>query len=351
MVESPDEKRGLSYRDAGVDIDAQDEAIRRLRPHARSTHTKEVLADIGTFGGLFHLTPKGIKDPVLVASTDGVGTKLKIAVMAGRHDGVGYDLVSHCVNDILVQGAIPLFFLDYFATGKLDPGVVEAVLSGMARACREVGCALIGGELAEMGDLYRPGDYDIAGFIVGAVERAHVITGAGIRPGDVVLALPSVGLHTNGYSLARKIFFDRLGLSHDARIDVLGGTVADVLLAPHRSYLAPLKRLIGTGKLKGLAHITGGGITDNVPRILPAGCAARIDRSRIQVLPVFRFLQEKGVVAQSEMWRTFNMGVGMVIVTSSADAGAVEKHLADCGETPVRIGVIEQGARGVVYED
>jgi phosphoribosylformylglycinamidine cyclo-ligase len=351
MADSPDDRKGLSYRDAGVDIDAQDEAIRRLRPHARSTHTPEVLADIGTFGGLFHLTPRGFVDPVLVASTDGVGTKLKIAVMAGRHDGVGYDLVSHCVSDILVQGAMPLFFLDYFATGKLDPAVVESVLSGMARACREAGCALIGGELAEMGDLYRPGDYDIAGFIVGAVERAHVITGAGIRPGDVILALPSVGLHTNGFSLARKILFDRLGLAHDTRIDALGGTVADVLLAPHRSYLVPLKGLIGTGKLKGLAHITGGGLTDNVPRILPQGCSALIDRSRIGVLPVFRYLQEKGGVPQSEMWRTFNMGVGMVIVTSAADAAAVEKHLADCGETPSRIGAIVEGSREVVYGD
>src|SRR5262245_16181407 len=191
-----DATKGLSYREAGVDIDAQDEAIRRLRPHARSTHTPEVLADIGTFGGLFHLTPRGYRDPVLVGSTDGVGTKLKVAVMAGVHDTVGYDLVSHCVNDILVQGASPLFFLDYFATGKLDPAIVEAVISGMARACREAGCALIGGELAEMGDLYKPGDYDIAGFIVGAVERDRLVTGASIQAGDLLIGLPSVGLHT-----------------------------------------------------------------------------------------------------------------------------------------------------------
>jgi phosphoribosylformylglycinamidine cyclo-ligase len=219
----------------------------------------------------------------------------------------------------------------------------------MARACREAGCALIGGELAEMGDLYRPGDYDVAGFIVGAVERAHVITGAGIRPGDVILALPSVGLHTNGYSLARRIFFDHLGLSCDARVEELQATVADLLLAPHRSYLAPLRDLIGTGKIKGLAHITGGGLTDNVPRILPEGCSARIYPGRIRVLPIFRFLQKSGWVEESEMWRTFNMGVGMVIVTSPPDAAAVEEHLTRLGESPFRIGAIEEGPRRVVY--
>jgi len=346
----------LSYRDAGVDIDAQDEAIRRLRPHAKSTHTPEVLADIGTFGGLFHLGPRGFRDPVLVSSTDGVGTKLRVAVMAGRHDTIGYDLVSHCVNDILVQGAVPLFFLDYFATGHLDPPIVESVISGMARACREAQCALIGGELAEMGDLYRRGDYDIAGFIVGAVERDRVITGAGIRPGDVMLGLPSVGLHTNGYSLARRIFFDRLGLSHDSRVEELGATVGECLLAPHKSYLPPLRDLVtsapvgGRGPVKGLAHITGGGITDNVPRILPDDCRARVDRRRIRVLPVFRYLEKEGGVEEAEMWRTFNMGIGMVVVVSEADAVGVEDRLKEAGESPARIGVIEKGPRGVVYE-
>ncbi|HET9480489.1 MAG TPA: phosphoribosylformylglycinamidine cyclo-ligase, partial [Candidatus Polarisedimenticolia bacterium] len=327
------------------------EAIRRLRPHAKSTHTKEVLADIGTFGGLFHLTPRGLADPVLVASTDGVGTKLKVAVAAGVHDTIGYDLVAHCVNDILVQGAFPLFLLGYFATGRLDPAIVEAVLSGMARACREFGCALIGGELAEMGDLYRPGDYDIAGFIVGAVERDRLITGETIAPGDVLIGLPSVGLHTNGYSLARRIFFGRLGLKPDSRVEELGATVSQLLLAPHRGYLAPLRDLVDRRLLKGLAHITGGGLTDNVPRILPEGCAAVFTRSAIRVPPIFAFMQREGRVAEDEMWRTFNMGVGMVLVAEPGNAGAIEEHLFRIGEAPSRIGVVGAGARRVVYKD
>jgi phosphoribosylformylglycinamidine cyclo-ligase len=343
--------RGLSYRDAGVDIDAQDEAIRRLRPHAKSTHTPEVLADIGAFGGLFHLAPRGYRDPVLVASTDGVGTKLKVAVMAGVHDTVGYDLVAHCVNDILVQGAFPLFFLDYFATGRLEPGVVEAVVSGMSRACREFGCALIGGELAEMGDLYRPGDYDIAGFIVGAVERERLVTGSAIAPGDILIGLPSVGLHTNGYSLARRIFFEKMGLTHDSAVPDLGATVAQALLAPHRGYLAPLKDLVTGGLLRGMAHITGGGLTDNVPRILPPGCAAIFHRGAIEVLAIFRFLQREGNVADAEMWRTFNMGIGMVLAVAPENLAAVESHLTGMGEKHSRIGLIEAGPRRVIYRD
>jgi len=343
---------GLSYRESGVDIDAQDEAIRRLRPHVRTTHTPQVLADIGTFGGLFHFAQLGYKDPVLVASTDGVGTKLKVAVMAGIHDTVGADLVSHCVNDILVQGAVPLFFLDYFATGRLDPAIVESVLSGMARACREAGCALIGGELAEMGDLYRPGDYDIAGFIVGAVERDRLITGSAIVAGDLLLGLASVGLHTNGYSLARRIFFDKLGMKHDTPVPELGGaTVARLLLAPHRSYLAPLRELIDRGLLRGMAHITGGGLTDNLPRILPEGCGAVFHRSSIEVLPIFRFMQREGGVADDDMWRTFNMGVGMVLAVAPAHLAQVEDHLTSRGERFARIGVVEAGPRSVVYRD
>ncbi|HKY31425.1 MAG TPA: phosphoribosylformylglycinamidine cyclo-ligase [Candidatus Polarisedimenticolia bacterium] len=347
----PDDERSLSYREAGVDIGAQDEAIRRLRPHARSTHTPEVLADIGTFGGLFHLGARNLSDPVLVASTDGVGTKLKVAAMAGIHDGVGYDLVSHCVNDILVQGASPLFFLDYFATGRLDPATVESVLSGMARACRENGCALIGGELAEMGDLYRPGDYDIAGFIVGAVERRRLVTGAAIVPGDVLLGLPSAGLHTNGYSLARKIAFERMGLKVDDHVAELGTTIGRALLAPHRSYLRALQGLIEQGRLKGMAHITGGGLTDNVPRILPEGTRAVFTRGAIEVPPIFRLLQREGRVADDEMWRTFNMGVGMVLAVAPGELAAVTAHLEGRGERPARIGAIEAGPRGVAWRD
>jgi phosphoribosylformylglycinamidine cyclo-ligase len=346
-----EDKRPLSYREAGVDIDAQDEAIRRLRPHARSTHTAEVLADIGSFGGLFHLGPRGYRDPVLVASTDGVGTKLHVAAMAGAHDRAGYDLVSHCVNDILVQGAFPLFFLDYFATGRLDPAVVEQVLSGMALACRENACALIGGELAEMGGMYKPGDYDIAGFIVGAVERDRLLTGAGIAAGDLLLGLPSLGLHTNGYSLARKIFFERLGLAVNSPVPELGQTVAELLLTPHRSYLGPLRDLVVEGRLKGMAHITGGGLTDNVPRILPEGCRAVFSRRAIPVPPLFTFLQREGQVPDDDMWRTFNMGVGMVLAVSPAQADAVVRHLEGRSETVTRIGVVEAGPRGVVYRD
>ena len=347
----PDKEKGLSYREAGVDIDAQDEAIRRLKPLAKSTHTPEVLADIGSFGGLYHLAPRGYRDPVLVASTDGVGTKLQVAVASGRHDTIGYDLVSHCINDILVQGAFPLFFLDYLATGRLEPAVVESVLSGMARACREFGCALLGGELAEMGALYRPGEYDIAGFIVGAVERDRLLTGAGITPGDLLLGLPSTGLHTNGYSLARKILFEKMGLKPDSMIEELDDTVTRVLLQPHRCYLPALKGLVTRGELKGMAHITGGGLTDNLPRILPEGCAAVVHRRAIPVSPVFGFLQREGGVAEEEMWRTFNMGVGMVLVVAPGQIEQVEAHLQGFGDKSFRMGAIEAGPSKVVYRD
>jgi phosphoribosylformylglycinamidine cyclo-ligase len=344
-------RKGLSYRKAGVDIDAQDEAIRRLKPLARSTHTPEVLADIGTFGALFHLSPRGYRDPVLVASTDGVGTKLQVAVLSGIHDTIGYDLVSHCINDILVQGASPLFFMDYFATGRLDPAVVEAVLTGVTRACGEFGCPLIGGELAEMGAMYAPGDYDIAGFIVGAVERDRVLTGSLIEPGDVILGLGSTGLHTNGYSLARAVLLDRMGLSHDSIIPGLGETVSRVLLAPHRCYLPAMKRLLENGLVKGMAHITGGGITDNVPRILPEGCTAVVSRKSITVLPIFELLGREGAVEPEEMWRTFNMGVGMAVVVAEPHAAEVAARLEGRGEKVTRIGRIERGPRRVTYSD
>ncbi len=344
-------RKSLSYRKAGVDIDAQDEAIRRLKPLARSTHTPEVLADIGTFGALFHLTPRAYRDPVLVASTDGVGTKLQVAVLSGIHDTVGYDLVSHCINDILVQGAYPLFFLDYFATGQLDPGVVEAVLTGMTRACREFGCPLIGGELAEMGAMYKPGDYDIAGFIVGAVERDRLITGAAIEPGDVILGLGSTGLHTNGYSLARAVLLDRMGLSHDSIIPGLGETVAKALLAPHRCYLPSMRGLLEDHLVKGMAHITGGGITDNVPRILPEGRTAVVSRTSVSVPPLFELLGREGAVARDEMWRTFNMGIGMAVVVAGSRAAEVAERLEGAGERVTRIGRIEKGPRRVTYSD
>ncbi|NWG13950.1 MAG: phosphoribosylformylglycinamidine cyclo-ligase [Acidobacteria bacterium] len=339
----------MTYAGAGVNIDAAAEAKRRIRGLARSTFTRGVLSDIGSFGALFRLEPGKYADPLLTSSCDGVGTKLKIAFMTGIHDTVGYDLVSHCVSDILVQGARPLFFLDYLASGQLEPDVVAGIVSGLARGCSETGCALIGGETAEMPDFYAPGEYDLAGFIVGVVDRARVIDGTRIRPGDVLLGLASAGLHTNGYSLARKLFFDRLGLRPADRVEELGGTVAEILLSPHRSYYALIEPLLDTGMLKGLAHITGGGITDNLPRILPPGTAAVISKSSWPVLPVFRFIQREGNVDDAEMYRTFNMGIGMIAVIDPRDEEAVAGRFGALGERCYRIGAVVEGPRTIEY--
>src|SRR5688572_24794863 len=273
----------MDYKTAGVDIDAGNETVRRIRALARSTFTAGVLSDIGSFGGLFQLESGRYREPVLVSSIDGVGTKLKVAFMAERHDTVGVDLVNHCVNDILVQGAAPLFFLDYFATGRLSPDVAEQVVGGMAAACRANDCALLGGETAEMPDMYRDGEYDLAGCIVGVVARERLVNGRAIAVGDVLVGIPSSGLHTNGYSLARKIVFDRCGLGVDSYVGELGATVADALLVPHRSYLGMVRPMLDYGGIKGMAHITGGGITDNLPRVLPHGTAALIDASAWEV--------------------------------------------------------------------
>jgi phosphoribosylformylglycinamidine cyclo-ligase len=342
--------RGLTYRDSGVDIDAKMRAINRLRLIARGTFKKGVLTDIGSFGGLFDLQAAGsFRHPVLVSSTDGVGTKLRIAFQTGIHRTVGMDLVNHCINDILVQGAVPLFFLDYIAMGKLDPAVMTDVVSGLARACREAGCALIGGETAEMPDLYKSGDYDLAGFIVGVVDRDQVIDGARIASGDVLIGLPSSGLHTNGYSLARKIFFERRRFRPDTRVPELNRTVAEELLQVHRSYLPALRGLITTGAVYGLAHITGGGFTDNMPRILPRGIAARIDVGTWPVPPVFDYLKAEGRIDDDEMFRTFNMGIGMVLVVPLHRESEVVKHLEGRGEKHFRIGEIVRGNRNVIY--
>jgi phosphoribosylformylglycinamidine cyclo-ligase len=327
-----------AYRDAGVDIDAGDETVRRIRALARATFTRDVLSDIGSFGGLFRLDRDRYREPVLVSSADGVGTKLKVAFMTGRHDTVGADLVNHCVNDILVQGAEPLFFLDYLATGRLSPAVAEQVIAGVARACRENGCALIGGETAEMPGFYADGEYDLAGFIVGVVERDRIIDGRRIVPGDVLIGLPSAGLHTNGYSLARRVLFEQCGLTPDSFVPDIGATVADALLAPHVSYLRTVKPLLAGGTIKGMAHITGGGITDNLPRILPEGCGAAIDRAAWIVPPLFTFLQDRGGVAVDEMFRTFNMGIGLILVCAPSDAGPL---LLATGGAP--IGRVEKG--------
>lgn len=339
----------LTYRDAGVDIDAQDTALARIRSLVTGTRTKGVLADIGSFGGMFQPDLSGRKDPVLVASCDGVGTKLRIAFETGVHDTVGRDLVNHCVNDILVQGAAPLFFLDYVATGKLEPGVLAAVVEGIARGCKESGCALLGGETAEMPGFYAEGEYDVAGFIVGMVDRAKVLDGSRIRPGDRIVGLPSAGLHTNGYSLARKALFEVGGLTAGSRAGDLLGTVGEALLAEHRSYLAPLAPSLAAGLVNGLAHITGGGLTDNVPRILPKGTAARIERGSWPVPPIFRLIERLASVAEAEMLRTFNMGIGMVAAVAEDRVAAFEALLDEAGEKHFRIGAIVPGDGNVVY--
>jgi phosphoribosylformylglycinamidine cyclo-ligase len=340
----------MDYRQSGVDIDAGNETVRRIRSLARATFTPGVLSDIGSFGGLFRLDREAFREPVLVSSADGVGTKLKVAFMTGRHDTVGADLVNHCVNDVLVQGASPLFFLDYLATGRLSPDVAEQVVAGVARACRENGCALIGGETAEMPGFYADGEYDIAGFIVGIVERAQIVDGRSIVPGDVLIGLPSAGLHTNGYSLARRVFFDVCGLQPNDVIAELGMSAGDALLASHRSYLPLVTPLLNRNLVKGMAHITGGGITENLPRVLPAGCAAAVDRIAWRVPPIFRFIQTRGEIVDEEMFRSFNMGIGLVVICAAADRKQVLKLLFDAGEPgAVAIGAVVAGDRDVRY--
>ncbi len=342
-------REGLTYRDAGVDIDAQDEALRRIKEMVRSTRTPGVRSDLGSFGGLFAPDLSDVQSPLLVSSADGVGTKLRVAFETGTHDTVGRDLVNHCVNDILVQGARPLFFLDYVATGRLDPGVLASVVDGVARGCREAGCALLGGETAEMPGFYADGEYDVAGFIVGMVDRDNLIDGSAIRPGDLLIGLPSSGLHTNGYSLARKVFFEVAGLGVEDRPDGLGATVGETLLAEHRCYLDALSKPLARGTIRGLAHITGGGLTDNLPRVLPDGTSAKIKPGSWKVPAVFDFIRTRGNVADAEMYRTFNMGIGMVVVVSPDDAGPLESDLDCVGEGHTRIGQVLPGDRGVIY--
>ncbi len=340
----------MEYKSAGVDIDAGNETVRRIKSLARGTFTPGVLSEIGSFGGLFRFDRDRYQEPVLVSSADGVGTKLKVAFMTGRHDTVGADLVNHCVNDILVQGAEPLFFLDYLATGRLLPAIAEQVVSGVARACRENGCALIGGETAEMPGFYADGEYDIAGFIVGAVDRSRVIDGRSIVPGDVLIGLPSAGVHTNGYSLARRVLFDIAGWTVDTFVAELGTTVGDALLAPHRSYLPFVRPLLDRQSLKGLAHITGGGITENLPRVLPEGCGAEIDLRAWDVPALFHLLQERGSIAREEMFRAFNMGIGLIIACAPREVERVINTMARGGEPhAVRIGFVVAGDRRVRY--
>jgi phosphoribosylformylglycinamidine cyclo-ligase len=340
----------MDYKTSGVDIDAGNETVRRIRSLARGTFTDGVLSDIGSFGGLFRLQPGQWTDPVLVASADGVGTKLKVAFLANEHRTIGIDLVNHCVNDILVQGASPLFFLDYLATGRLLPDVAEQIVTGLAKACRENGCALLGGETAEMPGFYADGEYDVAGFIVGVVDRAQLVDGRRIDTGDVLIGIPSTGLHTNGYSLARKIVFDVLRLNVDSYVQELGETVWQALLRPHRSYLNLVRPLLGDGTIKGMAHITGGGITDNLPRILPSGTAARIDRSTWQTPPLFQWLGDAGEVPDDDLYRAFNMGIGLILAVGAADADGVLAKLREAGERgAVVIGAVTGGDGVIEY--
>ncbi len=340
----------LRYADAGVDIDAKMGAIARAKDAIRSTFTKGVVGDVGGFGGLFRPDFTGMADPLLVASADGVGTKLRVAIAAGVHGTVGQDLVNHCVNDILVQGASPLFFLDYIATGKMQPEIVGEVLEGVAKACRENGCALLGGETAEMPGMYAAGDYDLAGTIVGVVDRPKMLDGSRVAEGDLLIGLPSSGLHTNGYSLARKIFFEGLGMAPSAEVPGLGGkTVAEALLAVHRSYLSPVLPLVENSLLSAMSHITGGGFPDNLPRVLPAGLDAVVHPEAWSWPPLFRFLREKGPVSPAEMLRVFNCGIGMVLIVPPARGLEVKNRLDASGEDWKQIGRVQKGARTVRF--
>lgn len=343
-------KKQIRYHDAGVNIDEADKAVARIKRLAQGTMNSRVLAGIGSFGAGYQL--QGWKKPVLISSADGVGTKLKIAFATGRHDTVGEDLVNHCVNDIAVQGATPLFFLDYFAVGKLDATVAAAVVEGIARGCRNNNCALIGGETAEMPGMYANGEYDLAGFIVGAVERKQLITGEKIRPGDVLLGLPSTGLHTNGYSLARKLLFEVAQHQPNSELAELGGTVATELLKVHRSYLKPIQALMKRDLLKGAAHITGGGITENTPRMLPKGLGAKIEIGSWPVLPIFHLLRKIGDVPEDDWRRSFNLGIGLIVTVPARKVKDARAVLKRAGEAFYRVGeVIEVGKKAprVVY--
>jgi len=332
-----------TYADAGVSIDAANRATQKIKELARQTFNARTLSEIGSFGGMFDGAFPNLREPVLVASADGVGTKLKIAFATGVHNTIGRDLVNHCVNDILVQGARPLFFLDYIATGKLAPETITSIIEGVTAGCCDNGCVLLGGETAEMPGFYADGEYDVAGFIVGVVDRAKVIDGSRIAPGDVVLGLASVGLHTNGYSLARQLFFETGGSTPDTFVGELGQTIGEALLQTHLSYLPVLGPLLDAGAIKGLAHITGGGLLENIPRILSDGSSVEIKRGSWPLLPVFTLMQRLGDIDEAEMFRTFNMGIGMVIICAAADASSIQKATKSCYE----IGRVTTGNKAV----
>ena len=349
MAQSPSNNAPVTYADAGVNIDRAKRTKQRIKYLAHKTFTKSVLGEIGGFGGLFSIDKQKYADPVLVSSVDGVGTKLKIAFEMKMHHTVGADLVNHCVNDIAVQGAAPLFFMDYLATGKLDPEVAEKIIEGLADACKHNGCALIGGETAEMPGFYPAGEYDLAGFIVGIVERERIITGHNVVVGDVILGLASNGLHTNGYSLARKLFFEIAGYTPDTYVNELKGKVGNELMHTHRSYWPMIKKLVAADCVSAMAHITGGGITENLPRVLPRGTAAVIEIGSWPVLPIFEHLQKLGNVPQEEMLRTFNMGLGMLLVVPSKKFKKAQTVLEKIGEKAYTVGRIVKGDRKVMY--
>jgi phosphoribosylformylglycinamidine cyclo-ligase len=342
-------RKGMSYADAGVDITSADRSKQRIKMLARKTFNRQVLSEIGGFGGLFALDLEKFPNPVLVSSADGVGTKLKVAFELGIHHTVGQDLVNHCVNDIAVQGATPLFFLDYLATGKLEDMIVEKVVQGISEACRANGCALIGGETAQMPGFYADGEYDLAGTIIGAVSRDKIITGEHIQVGDVLVGLPSNGLHTNGYSLARKLLFEVAKYGPDHYVNELKDKTGAALMRTHRSYLSVIKKLTGAEVVSGMAHITGGGITENLPRILPKGMGALIDRASWTVPPLFEHLQQLGNVEDDEMLRTFNMGIGLIAVIPAEKIKKAKAILNRANERHCLIGRVVRGERKVSY--
>ena len=338
----------LTYRSAGVDIGAGDEAVRRIAALAASTKRPEVMGGIGAFASFVSLPP-GYREPVLVSSTDGVGTKLKVAFLANRHDTVGIDLVAMGVNDVIVHGAEPLYFLDYLAVHRVEPARIEAIVSGVAEGCRRAGCALVGGETAEMTDLYGPGEYDLAGFVVGVAEKSGIVTGSGVKPGDRVLGLASSGVHSNGFTLIRRVVFERLGLKVGDALPGLGRSVADELLEPTRIYVKPVLALLKAVPVLAMAHVTGGGVTENLPRVLPDGCQAVIDPRAWPVPAIFPILQEAGRIDDAEMRRTFNMGLGYLVVVRPGDAARAAQILSEAGERVFDVGEIRAGARSVVY--
>ena len=340
----------LTYKKAGVDIDAGNEFVRLIKPLTEATKREGVLGGIGGFGGLFQLDTKRYKDPVLVSGTDGVGTKLKLAFMMNKHDTIGIDLVAMCVNDIVVCGAEPLFFLDYLATGKLVPAMMVDVMKGISEGCRSAGCALIGGETAEMPAMYQDSEYDLAGFAVGVVERAGIIDGSKVMPGDKIIGLASSGLHSNGYSLARKVVFDKMAFMVTDKMDLLSKSIGEELLTPTRIYVKTVLHIMKNFDVKGVAHITGGGLTENIPRILPEGTDAVLYPGRWNAHAIFYLIEKWGNIERDEMYRDFNMGIGMVMILPDEQVENAFKELEKCGEEPYIIGEITEGSRTVVYE-